>query len=127
MVFAMKKGLILVCILCVMSAVAVGCSSQSPVQTPSPTQVSSPTPAATQKSSDIWNDTTVFATLDQLNEDTLLATAAGVQRTYQFDEKISNHIQVLEIHEGDDIAIHFEVDDMGNYSITSIEKMLVGR
>ena len=113
-----------VCLLCIVTA---GCSSPSATQTPAPAKTSSPMPTATQKPSDIWNDTTVFATLDKLGEDSLLATAAGEQRTYLFGTNTERQIEALEIQEGNSVAIHFEIDDNGNYLITSIEKMLVGR
>lgn len=121
----MKKGSIVLGVLLLLG-LCVGCS-QPPTPSPAATPVATSSPAATQKPSDIWNDTTVFATLDQINPDNLLATAAGQQRTYLYGEEIKTQMEILEIEAGNDVAIHFEIDDTGNYVVTSIEKMLAGR
>lgn len=123
--FQMKKGSIVLGVLFLLG-LCMGCS-QSPTPAPTATPAATSAPAATKKPSDLWNDTTVFATLDQINSDTLLATAAGQQRTYLYDEAVKAQMEMLEIEEGNDVAIHFEIDDTGNYVVASIEKMLAGR
>lgn len=123
----MKKGFIALSMLLVLGMFA-GCSQPSePSATATPASTATPAPTATEKPADVWNETTVFATLDELNEDTLLATSSGEQRTYQYDEEVQRQIELLEIEEGNDVAIHFEMDDAGNYVVTSIEKLMTGR
>lgn len=122
----MKKGFIALSMLSLLGMFA-GCSQPSePSATATPASTATPAPTATEKPADIWNETTVFATLDELNEDTLLATSSGEQRTYQYDEEIQRQIELLEIEVGNRVAIHFEIDDAGNYVVTSIEKLMTG-